>query len=127
MQNHDETVRRMTENPSRARLTIVDEDGKEMRRPVAGLFAFEEDRSRFNVWQYHPEIPSGVDGGAAFHFIGGCLVEADQVTGSVVLRGTWTGIRRAVIRSGNSDTGQLGYIPGEHVPCCRVTLTPLPE
>jgi hypothetical protein len=127
MNNYTEIIDHLTDNPTRATLAILDEEGVELCRPLDGFFAVEKAGSRFNVWQYRPEVPSGVSGGAAFHFVEAVLIEADQVEGSAVMRGTWTGIRRVVVLSEDGVTGSLQYQLGERISFCRAVLTPRPE
>lgn len=120
----DEQIDRLLGGPVRAIFEVRDEDGKELNRPLEGLFGAVKESGRYSVWQYHPEVGPGTPGGAAYHLVGAYLLPDEQEDGTVVLRGTWTNAVRGFVPDAGGVLCSMQYTLGEPVQhaVARVTL-----
>jgi hypothetical protein len=86
----DEQIDSPLGGPVRAIFEARGEEGKELNRPLKGVFGAAKESGRYSARQYHLEGGPGTQGSAAYHPAGARLLPDEQGAGAVVLRGTWT-------------------------------------
>lgn len=123
----DQQLESLVDNPHRACVEFRDDSGNELREPLDGLIALEKDGQRYNLWEYRPEIPPGVDGGCVFHVRAACPLTPATPGDPIQFVGTWTGVSRRVVWGEDGVNGTYRHIPGAPVSGARVTLTLLPD